>query len=212
MDGGSRIRLLIMKRLQSFSPAWFRRHKWASLGLLVIILSLGFWGYETYSRYTDKRSFENARAAIDVLYADIVSEVGPPDNYKHTNDCSRPSGVYEEGPLSCSVGTSFIYGVDSQAEANSLYKKIQGTVARKSELFKPSQPLSAAIEDTLVVNTHYYSALDRYVSNSLPCTIKYIYNTAREIDLEIVNQDYKPFQVSISCSDFAKKEYYPIHR
>lgn len=191
---------------------WYRRHKWATLVLTLTFLGVAFWGYQAYSQYNNEKSFKDARAAIDTIYADVIDKVGAPDNYKRTNDCSRPSGVYEDGPLSCSVGTSFIYGLNNQVEANSLFKLIQKTVADHQDLFKPSQPLATGIEDTLVVNTYYHSALDRFNVGGMNCVIKYVFDTDREIDLEVSNPSKKPLQINIGCSDFAKKEYYPLHR
>ncbi|MEX1995367.1 MAG: hypothetical protein WD887_01155 [Candidatus Saccharimonadales bacterium] len=201
-----------MKRFKVPSSIWYRQHKVLSLVIAVVLIGIVFWGYQAYSGYTNKKSFEKALAAIDIVYADIVSEVGPPDNYKHTNDCSRPSGVYEDGPLSCSVSTSFIYGVANRTEANNLLKKIQTVIGEHQDLLKPTQALAATIEDTLVVNTYHHSALDSYTrGGSMDCYTSYFYDTFEEIDLTISSKVKKPFQINLGCSDFANKEYYPIH-
>jgi hypothetical protein len=180
------------------------------LGVAALII-VGFLVYQYISTQLNKRDFQQARAAIDTIYADIVARVGQPDNSKRTNDCSRPSEEFTQGPLSCSVGTDFIYGVDNEQQANQLFKQIQAIIAAHPELFKSTKPLSSSITDTLVVNTYYHSAEDYYSrGGNMDCFNKYIYDTPREIDLSVINPSQKPLQINIDCSDWAKAQYYPL--
>src|SRR6185437_976480 len=92
----------------------FWENKWLLIPLgLIAVVALGF-AYHSYSVWANEKQFSQARSAIDTIYADIVNKVGHPDNFKRTNDCSRPSQEFTQGPLSCSVGTDFIYGVDNE--------------------------------------------------------------------------------------------------
>jgi hypothetical protein len=194
-------RLLRLKR--------YRHSRILLLIFVVACLAFTFFAYQVYEGRVDKRGFQEARRAIDTVYADVVKKVGVPDEYKHTNECSRPSGVYEDGPLSCSVGTSLIYGVSNRSEANRLFRQVQGVIGSHPDLFKPTQPLATSIEDTLIVNTYYHSALDKYTVSGLTCVAKHIYDTEREINLRVQTPTKKPFQVNISCTDFAETEHFP---
>ena len=166
--------------------------------------------YRSYSIWRNERDFAQARAAIDTVYADIVAKVGQPDNYKRTNNCSRPSQEFGQGPLSCSVGTDFIYGVNDETQANTLFKQIQSVISQHPELLKPTKPLSTSIKDTLVVNDYYHDTQDYYEGGNIACFAKYSFDTPREIDLITANPLKKPMEVNINCVNEAKNQYYPL--
>ncbi len=188
-----------------------RQSKFIWAASVIVLIIAGYFVYQYVATQINKRDFIQARAAIDAVYVDIVAKVGQPDNSKRTNDCSRPSEEFEQGPLSCSVATDFIYGVDNEEQANQLFKQIQGVIAMHSDQFKPTKPLSGAIADTLVVNTYYHSTLDYYQNaHGLLCVSSYIYDTPREINLSIKNSDKKSFEAGIACSGSAKSQYYSL--
>lgn len=190
----------------------FRPHpKWAWLLLIFFILIIAFFTYHGYSQYADKKKFEQARADIDTIYADIVAKIGPPDNSKKVNDCSRPNQVFEQGPLSCSVGTSFIYGVADENGANEILKMIEIIVGEKPKVFKPVKSLANKLSDTLVVNSYYHIASDKYTDSGLDCVLSYVFDTPREIDLALKDDARKPLQINVDCTGRAKKEYFPLH-
>src|SRR3989344_2898298 len=114
---------------------WVRTHKIYSLLLLVVLLVAGIFVYEKIALELNKRAFANARTAIDTIYADIVKNVGQPDNYKHENSCSRPNQVYGQGPLSCDVGISIIYALSNKDQASIIFKKVQ-TIMSQSIKFE----------------------------------------------------------------------------
>ena len=190
---------------------WPLRHKLFSVFILIVLVVAGFFVYQRIALELNRQGFKQARSAIDTVYADIVAKVGPPDNSKRVNDCSRPNEEFDQGPLSCSIGTDFIYGVSDQNQANDLFKQIQGVIAQHPSLFHLTQALDTSIKDTLVVNTYYHSAQDYYNTAGMDCSIKYTYDTAREIDLSINDPTKKSFEVNIDCSGWAKAQYYPLN-
>ncbi len=189
---------------------WSSGHKFASTALFLLILVAGFFVYQRIALEMNEHAFQQARVTIDTIYADIASRVGKPDNFKRTNDCSRPSQEFEQGPLSCSVDTDFIYGVTDEQAANALFKQIQGVISLHKDLIEPIKPLDNSIKDTLVVNSYYHSAEDYYKTSSMDCSVKYTYSTPREIDLSITDSTKKPLEINIVCSDWAKAQYYPL--
>jgi cbb3-type cytochrome oxidase subunit 3 len=188
-----------------------RNHKFFGLLILLILSVAVFWSVRTYQKHQNKVAFQQARAAIDEIYADIVAKVGQPADSRNENECSRPNQEFTQGPLSCAVGTSFIYAVGDRDEAIQKYKDIQSVIKSRPDLLKPDGPWSTAIGDELVVNTYYHSALDKFKTLSgMQCFNKYVYDTPREMDLT-TNSDHS-LQIYMDCSEFARQQLYPLHR
>ena len=185
---------------------WPKEHKLLSLLILVVLGVVSFFVYQRVALELNKRDFQQARAAIDKVYADIVTQVGRPDNSKRVNDCSRPDQEFGQGPLSCSVGIDFIYGVNNELDADTLFKKIQAVIGSHGDL-KPTKALDDSIHDTLVVNSYYHSAQDFYSVSDINCSVKYTYDTPRETFLSI-NSNLKTFYVSLGCDGAARASYY----
>jgi hypothetical protein len=187
---------------------WFRSHKLLTLISLLILLLFGFFGWQAYEKHQNKIAFQEARDAIDEVYKDIVAKVGPPAKAKRDNECSRPNHEFTQGRLSCSVSTSFIYGVEDLDEANKKYRAIQSVIKDRSDLFKNDGPWSSQIIDEVEVNSYYHAALDKLKTTSaMRCTVNYVYDTPREMDLSVDNTN-KGLETSIVCSDLAKAQYY----
>lgn len=190
------------------SVFWARAHKFYSLFLLIAILVVGIFVYEKVALELNRRAFSQARAAIDTIYADIVAQVGQPDNSKRSNTCSRPNVVFGQGSLSCDISTSFIYGVTNEDQANNVFKKTQQIVGQQ-KTFKPVM-LEPAITSAPVGNTIYTSATDRYkAARGIDCTMSYWYDTPRQTDLEINDKSKKTFEIMLNCNGWAKDQYYP---
>jgi len=158
----------------------------------------------------NKRDFQRASRAIDSIYAEIVSQVGQPDNTKRSQTCSR---TYQEfsgyGPPNCDVDIEFTYGVASLSGANKIYKSIQYIVTHDS--LKSVSPLSSKITRTLISDKYYSEAQDNYVFNSLNCTSKYVYDTPQDTFLTLkTNKDLKSLYVVLGCSGAARQQYYPL--
>ena len=188
-----------------------RRHKIISFVILLVLGVIGFLVYSEIALQVNKHDFQQARSAIDTVYADIVHQVGQPDNFRRNNDCSRPNQEFESGPLSCSVNTDFIYGVDNETNANDILAKVEAVISRHSNLLKATLPLSQSIKDSYVANTYYHRSVDYYKTNrGLACEVSYTYDTPGEIDLQIRNSSQKPLEISSGCSGFAEEQYYPL--
>jgi hypothetical protein len=189
-----------------------KRHKFLILVIFLGLLAVVIAGVQAYQRHQNKLAFQQARTAIDEVYKDIVTKVGPPAASKSINSCQRHNQEFEEGPLSCAVGISFIYSVANREEANKRYKAIQSIIKSRTDLFKPDGVLSSEIRDELVFNTYYHSAYDRIRTKSdMECSAKYIYDTPDETFLRISEIRDKTFQVNIGCSDWAKQKLYPLN-
>lgn len=190
--------------------SWLRTHKLASVALVLILLVVGFFVYEKVALELNKRAFQNARTAINAVYADIVKNVGPPDNNKHESSCSRPSQVYGQGPLSCDVRTSIIYGLSDKDQANTIFKTVQITM-NQNKKFK-SVMLEPDISSLPVGNSIYTSATDRYkMGGGIDCTMSYWYDTPRQTDLVINDKNKKTFEIILNCNGWARTEFYSMH-
>jgi hypothetical protein len=188
------------------------RFKWPVCIIMLVVLGVfGFRIYDHFSIAANKRSFQDARTTIDSIYYDAVKQIGPADNAEIGSSCSK---TYQEftgyGDLTCYLNANFIYGVSSESEANSIFKKVQDLVKNNFRSFRPTKTLSASIEDRLVVNSVYHAASDGYSAFGLRCTINYIYDTPREIDLSIKDSSKNPFEITIGCSGPAKQQYYRL--
>ena len=190
---------------------WIRAHKLVSLVLMVILLILGFFVYQRVTLELNKRAFAQARTAIDAVYEDIVENVGQPDNFKATNECSRSHIAIGDGPLSCYIDNEFIYGVEDKNEANSLRQKIKSTISNHSDVLKPTPQTTSSIDITPSGSTETNIFVDHYDSAGLLCAIKYVFEIPREIALELKRgSNKKPFFVVISCSGDAREIFYPL--
>lgn len=187
---------------------WLRTHKLASIALVLVLLVVGFFVYEKVALEFNKRAFAQARTAIDAVYADIVKDVGQPDDYDRSSSCSIYEGLFgDEGPISCNIDTSFIFGVNNQEGAEVQFKKIQEAV-KQHKKFKLSKPLSLTITSQGVVNSVYHTASDEFLVSGLPCIINYVYDTPREIFLKVKDQTKKPLQIVIGCHGIARNYFY----
>jgi hypothetical protein len=190
--------------------SWVKSHKLVSVLVVLFVLVLGIGVYLRVALEINKHNFAQARKNIDTIYADIVAKVGQPDNSKRTNTCSQHNTEFRVEPRVCDVSTDFIYGVANENDANSMLKKIQGVIATHADLFKPTKPLAASIQDILAVSSYYHVAADSYKSASLGCDVNYIFDTPTETTLDINNKANKPFEISMGCNGQANRPYYPL--
>lgn len=202
---------MAQQKSKTYNPLpWIRTHKFLALLLAIVILIAGVFVYERVALEMNRLAFKSAQHAIDSIYADVVAHVGPPDNSKHENFCSRPSQVYGQGPLSCTVSTSFIYGRANLSDANTSFNQIQNTISKSGLLFPVE--LEANITSAPVANTIYTSATDRYrTREKMDCTVSYWFDTPRQIDLDIADKSKKSLEVIVGCNDWARLQYYPLH-
>lgn len=187
-----------------------RTHRIITAVIFIAILVAGYFVYEAVAFRVNKHAIEQTRAAIDSVYSDIVVQVGQPDNYKQTNDCSRS---YQEftgyGDITCGIDTILNYGVNNEAEANNLVSRIQTIISRNGS-FNLTAPKSASITDRFVVNTSYHAASDSYKANGLNCKVNYVFDTPQETFLKISDNNKKVFEVTIGCYGPARGLYYPL--
>lgn len=198
------------KKVSRLKPAlaWLRARPRLLAVLAVIILYLLYLLGHNYHGWADNRKFAQTRTAIDTVYAGVAKNLGQPDNVKRTNNCFKTSGGLSSD-INCSVKTEFIYGVDSEAQADVLLKHIQAEI-KSTGKFKPVGKLSSAITDSLVVSTTYHGALDHYHGpHHIDCSVKYSFATPEEVDLSIHGPAARPFEVFFTCSGPANHFVYP---
>lgn len=189
---------------------WLRRHPKTLAGLIVVVLCVAYFPVHAYRAYADKQKFSQSRAAIDTVYADTIKTLGQPDNLNRANTCSKGSRDLRQDQTICSVSTDFIYGLDSQPQANTFLRQIQQVAAKHPELFKPTKKLSAGVSSNLVFDTYYHDALDNYSGpRGIGCTIKYSYATPDEVTLSLNNTSKQPFEVFFDCSAKTVRPLYP---
>src|SRR3989344_7419762 len=158
---------------------WIKTHKLVSLVLAIILLVVGFFVYEKVALELNRLAFKSARHTIDTVYTDLVNEVGPPDNSKTINECSRSHVAIGDGPLSCYIDNEFIYGVKDKTEANNIKQKINTIVSKHSSIFKPTPPPASSIDITPSGSTEINSSIDYYDAAGLLCAIKYVFEIPR---------------------------------
>jgi hypothetical protein len=177
---------------------------------IVLVLIAGLWGYHAVAKWQNKRQFEHARASIDQLYSDIVANVGKPDNHKRTDICSRPNMKFEQGPLSCDVDLSFIYGVENEPEALDKMHKIQNVINSHKD-FNSQGAVSKLISSSSIGSNLYQGARDTYKYEDLDCVVVFTYDTPSETYLELTNSlSKKTFYISIGCGGYARSEVFPL--
>jgi hypothetical protein len=189
--------------------SWPRRHKWMSgLALLLVIIGLSF-AYEAYARYSNHKSFIQARQDIDLIYADVVKQVGQPYDYRKDSSCSHHHQELSDGPISCSVSTDFTYGALDLDAAVKKYKSIQSIISDKKLLTTQGQ-LSSKISGEWVLNNYYQSAYDKYKTpRGMYCVAKYVYDTPADTFLKSP-AGLKALYITIGCDDWAKSPWYPL--
>ncbi|HEX5447801.1 MAG TPA: hypothetical protein VFW90_01205 [Candidatus Saccharimonadales bacterium] len=187
------------KNLWQLIAAWLKPRPKVLALLVLILICLVYAAFHSYRVYADNRKFSQARTAIDTAYADIVKTLGQPDNITRLQSCDKTSANLRSS-VTCSVETDFIYGVTNHNQANVILRQVQGTIA-KSGLFRLSGKASGQITDSLVYDSLYHDALDRYSGpHHIACSVKYSYNTPDEVTLSLSRGHQKPLEVFFACS------------
>jgi len=189
---------------------WILKHKVASTVLSLVILTICILVYQEVALQMNRHSFQQARKNIDIVYADIVAKVGPPDNSERMSTCSVYHGEFSDGPTSCNLDTAIIYGVKDKNDADATIKKIQDRMNNYRDLFTPTKTPDLSIKDTLAVNTVYHIASVSYKSAGLDCGVGYVYDTPTETDLSLKDNTKKPLQMNIGCWGGARSKYYTL--
>lgn len=201
-----------MARIPRWKRWWYLlvSHKVLSPLCSLLLLALGFFIYEKAALELNKRAFIGARHTIDIVYADIVKDVGQLNNSLTINECSRSHLELSDGPLSCSVNTEFVYGVADKNESDKLMSKIKASVAKHAASFKPTAPPKSEISVSPSVHDVSDSEVGYYSAAGLFCTIKYVFDTPEDLDIRLQNSNAMPFAVNVSCSSKARDVFYPI--
>src|SRR5437868_15522224 len=109
---------MALQKTKIFSIGWLKGHKIISFFLLIILAVAGIFVYEKVAYEMNKRAFAQAKTAIDSVFADIVRQVGPPDDKKFNLKCHAIREVYGDGPTSCTLTIYFIYPIADKARAD----------------------------------------------------------------------------------------------
>lgn len=165
------------------------------IGALVVFIA-AFFAYSYLSVQANKKTFQQARTAVDDVFVQTATSLGSPDSSKRVNSC---------GDSQCTVYTAFVYGVADKSQAEKDLQAIQSNIKSQSN-FVPAKGLSTQITTSAL---GYHSAQDVYNFKSLSCTAKYLYDTPKGTLLKQKDKSKKPFYVEIGCTGPAKKEFYP---
>lgn len=180
-----------------------------------VALPLGIFAYGKYSARQDRQKFEQARAAIDSVYADIVAQVGPPARHKSDQSCDYASSEFGKGPLGCSIYMAFAYAVKDASQATQLAKKVNSTAANRTDLFAisysntnqslPFSPLKDA-HDYQIVSNDYLGKKSR-----LDCYLISTYAHKDSLYLSITTKNSEEnLSVLLGCKGPVKEEIYPV--
>lgn len=188
---------------------WVRFHKFYSLLLFIVMIVIGVFIYQKIALELNRLAFKNAQHAIDTVYADIVAQVGQPDNSKRSNTCNIVRNEFSSGPIYCFISIDFVYGLSSRQDADRLFNNIQKIVSLHPELFKVVK-LTSSIDTTTIGNNIYQATHDSYIVNGLGCTFSYVYNTPKLTGLMIKDVQKKVFQISLGCSSKSRVAFYTL--
>jgi len=201
-------------KLDKYPPlGWVRHHKFISILLFLTVLITGLFVYEKVALVLQRRAFQQARIAIDTVYANIVKNVGPPDNSKRQSECSKSYfGAYKL-IISCSVNNDFVYGVKNKEDADKLTTKIRMTINEHPELLRTNSAQNTGVDTNPAPGYENTSSSYDYfkTKDGLLCIFKYVYDNPSETYLKLQNHDdSKTFYVTSGCTGNAKEQYYPL--
>jgi hypothetical protein len=182
--------------------------------LLVVVVG-GFVAYQQYAIWANKHKFEQARASIDTLYTDIVTQVRKPDKVERSQTCGYAARKYERGPLSCGDYLYLVYGVADDSQATDIANNLV-TVMSTDKDFEvtfsdvatnlPFTPISDGREKEL--------GLDLIEKKSgMHCSTEYIF-AAKGDDSLYLSTDSTDLNLSIAfvCQGDARTEHYDLKK
>ena len=162
--------------------SWPKKHKWLTSLAVFALVVIGVAAYYKISLELNRRAFEQASQAIDTIYADIVKEIGPPDDHRNSKECSQSySGPYNL-VTSCGVHVDFIYSVDDKEQADDKLRKIRSIVENRPDLIRPvSMPESDIVTTPAPGNSNLNTSINYYKSNGgILCIFKYVYDSPEQ--------------------------------
>jgi len=205
--------MALAKTNRRLSLSWIRSHKFLSFIALITFMVIGFFVYERVTLELNKRAFAQARKVIDNVYADIANEVGQPDNYRRTSECSHSYfGPYVK-QISCGVDTDLVYNVEDRNEAGQITATVQNIVKRhknsltsttyNSDVFSESE--RAPGDPNINSHIDYYES-----SGGLFCVFKYVFDSPAETFLKLPEGTTgKTYYLTMGCNGSARQYYYP---
>lgn len=189
------------------------KNKWWILAILLVIGAIGYGVYRDYSIKADKEKFEQAKASIDALYADIVATTGEPAKVEGGQTCGYAEFKNSKGPLSCMVRIAFVYPAGNNSEATTTFRSMSQalninsnfkvTFTNESEVI-PFAELESKTEQKEIG----MSILEG--NSDIVCSFRLIY-ADKERDSHYLMTDTGSENISglIACKDDAKAEHYP---
>ena len=162
---------------------------------LLAVLIAGFLIYNYLSVQANKKSFEQARSAIDSIYSETTKSLGLPDANSKASHC---------GGSQCTVSTSFVYSVVDKNTASDDFHRIQNIIKNQKD-FMPSGSLAMSLT---TLSNGFTNARDLYSDGKLSCAAQYTYSPPQAIPLKVKNSGSKPFYVEIGCTGTAKRAFY----
>ena len=183
------------------------KHIWlVAFGILLLLVGFGYKALVWYQLRADKQRFTEASVLVDKIYADIVTELGQPEDSKRTNSCSvRYQEFTGSGDLTCHIDGSATYLVRDKQEAEAVITNVQDLISHNGKL-KSLDTLNTDFHDSVAGSTVYHIVSNKYSVNSMQCSIGYIYDPPGGARMS--GSENKKLEIGVSCSDAAKSQIY----
>ncbi|GEM_PF-1846507 len=194
------------------------------LAIVVAATGYGLYVHNQHALKADKARFLQAESDISSLSKEIIAVTGQPLKVDNKKFCSRPHLTYERGPLSCDVDVTYFFSVDDESQATLMYNNVntilQATWLRSSIKFSGTKANSTVFQTidskNYVATTDYQQIYEFYnlENKDLQCNAVYNFYLAESAPYpEYVKSDVSKYilAVRLSCSDYAKQEYYPLN-
>ena len=154
----------------------------------------------------ERKQFAAAQSDLNVLYDNIVKQVGSPDDHQAVQACRYTSVEIGQGSRSCGIDIYLVYRAADSSEAENLTNKISTVISTST--FK----VNDATEGTTDRNVNNIKT-EKFSDNGLSCVVDYWY----------FNNGILPYATGsyttnvsngiftdLSCWGAARAEYYPV--
>lgn len=181
--------------------------------ILLVVGAIGFGLYRDYSVKADKEKFEQAKASIDALYADIVATAGQPDKEERGQTCGYAEFKNSKGPLSCMVRIAFVYPTGNNGEATTIFSNMNRALDLNSNFEVTFTNELEVIPFTALESRTDQKEIGMSILESgsgIVCSFRLIYAVIeRDSHYLLLDSGSESISGLIACKDEAKAEHYP---
>lgn len=168
--------------------------------------------------WREKRQFIQAEKDISTISAQIIEEVGRPDQEIKDRSCGYASRKFSRGPRGCSVSIYLLYKNKGVLESNVLVGKISSLLNIKPSGYAFNHKTMTGSDEYEFKELDDGRLFDRQLSTSLNtgfdkgCSIGLTHPGVGTPYREMFDTTYseKNFVVGLSCGGPAMAEYFPL--